>query len=130
MHTPCMHAGREIYTFSKVLGKGNFGVVHLVHSKKDGTPYACKSISKRKDVEADLPNAPGHNSLLPWSPEVLQTPIDAEWSQLSIALGRGTIGGVSGVVDKVTDPYRLRLASGVDVLFHHSFFFRCDNTRR
>ncbi|KAG1655422.1 hypothetical protein FOA52_009093 [Chlamydomonas sp. UWO 241] len=44
---------RDIYTFSKVLGKGNFGVVHLVHAKKDGKPYACKSISKRKLITAE-----------------------------------------------------------------------------
>jgi len=44
---------RDFYTFSKVLGKGNFGVVHLVHDKRDSKPYACKSISKRKLVSAE-----------------------------------------------------------------------------
>lgn len=37
----------------QVLGKGNFGVVHLVYDKKDNKPYACKSISKRKLTTAD-----------------------------------------------------------------------------
>lgn len=48
------HAGdvRDYYTFDKVLGKGNFGVVHLVFDKNDKSkpPSACKSISKRKLV--------------------------------------------------------------------------------
>ncbi len=44
---------REVYTFDKVLGKGNFGVVHLVYDKKTNLPYACKSISKRKLLTAD-----------------------------------------------------------------------------
>lgn len=39
---------REHYNFDKVLGKGNFGVVHLVFEKKTNQPFACKSISKRK----------------------------------------------------------------------------------
>ena len=54
------------------------------------------------------PHAPSHNSLLPWPPEVLKTPIDAEWSQLSIARVRGAIGRIAVVVDLVTSPYRLR----------------------
>lgn len=41
---------RDFYTFDRVLGKGNFGVVHLVFDKKTKEPYACKSISKRKLV--------------------------------------------------------------------------------
>lgn len=41
---------RDVYTFDKQLGKGNFGVVHLVLDKKTGDKYACKSISKRKLV--------------------------------------------------------------------------------
>uniref|UniRef100_A0A7S2QUB8 Calcium-dependent protein kinase n=1 Tax=Chlamydomonas chlamydogama TaxID=225041 RepID=A0A7S2QUB8_9CHLO len=44
---------RDYYTFDKVLGKGNFGVVHLVFDKKTGAPYACKSISKRKLLTPD-----------------------------------------------------------------------------
>lgn len=36
-----------------MLGKGNFGVVHLVYDKADNKPYACKSISKRKLVSSD-----------------------------------------------------------------------------
>lgn len=44
---------REFYTFDRVLGKGNFGVVHLVFDKKTNEQYACKSISKRKLVTAD-----------------------------------------------------------------------------
>ncbi len=44
---------REFYTFDKVLGKGNFGVVHLVFDKKSGERLACKSISKRKMTTAD-----------------------------------------------------------------------------
>jgi calcium-dependent protein kinase len=39
---------REFYTFDKLLGKGNFGVVHKVIDKKTGVVYACKSISKKK----------------------------------------------------------------------------------
>lgn len=46
-------AVRDYYTFDKALGKGNFGVVHLVFDKKTGQQYACKSISKRKLVTAD-----------------------------------------------------------------------------
>lgn len=44
---------REYYTFDKVLGKGNFGVVHLVYDKRTGEALACKSISKRKLVTSD-----------------------------------------------------------------------------
>lgn len=39
---------RDYYTFDKVLGKGSFGIVHLVYEKKTNLPFACKSISKRK----------------------------------------------------------------------------------
>jgi calcium-dependent protein kinase len=39
---------REHYTFDKILGKGNFGVVHKVFDKRTNKVYACKSISKRK----------------------------------------------------------------------------------
>mmetsp|Transcript_12291 Transcript_12291/g.22016 ORF Transcript_12291/g.22016 Transcript_12291/m.22016 type:complete len:507 (-) Transcript_12291:2527-4047(-) len=39
---------RKDYNFDKILGKGNFGVVHLVFDKVTGSKYACKSISKRK----------------------------------------------------------------------------------
>jgi hypothetical protein len=46
--------------------------------------------------------APGHNSLLPWSPDVLKTPTDAEWSQLSIPRGRGPIGRGFIFIDLVT----------------------------
>jgi hypothetical protein len=53
-------------------------------------------------------HSPGHNSLLPWSPDVLKTPTDAEWCLLSIARGRGTIGGGFTAIDLVTSPYRLR----------------------
>lgn len=38
---------------AQVLGKGNFGIVHMVHHKKTNQPYACKSISKRKLTSAD-----------------------------------------------------------------------------
>lgn len=44
---------RDFYTFDKVLGKGNFGVVHLVYDVKTKAPFACKSISKRKLVTPD-----------------------------------------------------------------------------
>lgn len=44
---------RDFYTFDKVLGKGNFGVVHLVYDKATGQSYACKSISKRKLVTSE-----------------------------------------------------------------------------
>ncbi len=37
---------REFYTFDKQLGKGNFGIVHLVYDKKTNEKFACKSISK------------------------------------------------------------------------------------
>ena len=37
----------------QVLGKGNFGVVHLVYDKKTSQPFACKSISKRKLTTPD-----------------------------------------------------------------------------
>lgn len=39
--------------FDKVLGKGNFGIVHLVYDKVSSEPFACKSISKRKLVTQD-----------------------------------------------------------------------------
>ncbi|KXZ49062.1 hypothetical protein GPECTOR_23g147 [Gonium pectorale] len=41
---------REHYVFDKQLGKGNFGIVHLVFDKKTNEKFACKSISKRKLV--------------------------------------------------------------------------------
>lgn len=41
---------KELFTFERQLGKGNFGVVFLVTEKKTGKKYACKSISKRKLV--------------------------------------------------------------------------------
>ncbi|KAG2428086.1 hypothetical protein HYH02_014477 [Chlamydomonas schloesseri] len=41
---------RDFYTFDKQLGKGNFGIVHLVFDKKTNEKFACKSISKRKLV--------------------------------------------------------------------------------
>lgn len=44
---------REHYTFDRVLGKGNFGIVHLVMDKSSGEAFACKSISKRKLVAKD-----------------------------------------------------------------------------
>ncbi|KAG1655813.1 hypothetical protein FOA52_008376 [Chlamydomonas sp. UWO 241] len=44
---------RDTFTFGKVLGKGNFGVVHLVTEKSSGLQYACKSISKRKMVNGE-----------------------------------------------------------------------------
>ncbi len=50
---PLCHAVREHFAFDKVLGKGNFGVVHLVRDKKTNQPYACKSISKRKMTTPD-----------------------------------------------------------------------------
>nr|AFK09219.1 calcium-dependent protein kinase [Dunaliella salina] len=44
---------RQSYVFDKVLGKGNFGIVHMVYDKATGQPWACKSISKRKLVTQD-----------------------------------------------------------------------------
>lgn len=37
----------------QVLGKGNFGIVHLVYDRANKQPFACKSISKRKLLNAD-----------------------------------------------------------------------------
>lgn len=44
---------RQNFVFDKVLGKGNFGIVHLVYDKVSSEPFACKSISKRKLVTQD-----------------------------------------------------------------------------
>ena len=44
---------RDYYTFDKVLGKGSFGVVHLVHEITTKLPFACKSISKKKLITPD-----------------------------------------------------------------------------
>lgn len=49
MHAPSL----QLALPAQVLGKGNFGVVHLVYEKKTNKPFACKSISKRKLVTAD-----------------------------------------------------------------------------
>jgi len=46
-------AVRQNFVFDKVLGKGNFGIVHLVYDKVSSEPFACKSISKRKLVTQD-----------------------------------------------------------------------------
>jgi hypothetical protein len=40
------HDVKQLYTFDKLLGKGNFGIVHLVFDKKTNEKLACKSISK------------------------------------------------------------------------------------
>ena len=44
---------RSLYTFDKVLGKGQFGVTRLVVDNKTGERYACKTISKRKLVNPE-----------------------------------------------------------------------------
>lgn len=44
---------RTLYTFDKVLGKGQFGVTRLVVDNRTGEQMACKSISKRKLVNAE-----------------------------------------------------------------------------
>uniref|UniRef100_A0A383VCA4 non-specific serine/threonine protein kinase n=1 Tax=Tetradesmus obliquus TaxID=3088 RepID=A0A383VCA4_TETOB len=44
---------RALYTFDKVLGKGQFGVTRLVTDNVTGEQCACKSISKRKLVSAE-----------------------------------------------------------------------------
>ncbi len=44
---------RDHYVFHHVLGKGNFGVVHMIVDKASGEKFACKSISKRKLVAKD-----------------------------------------------------------------------------
>jgi hypothetical protein len=44
---------RDYYTFDKVLGKGSFGVVHLVHEITTKQPFACKSINKKKLLTPD-----------------------------------------------------------------------------
>lgn len=46
------------YELGRVLGKGSYGTVRLVRDRRDGTPWACKTISKnrllrRRDV-ADI----------------------------------------------------------------------------
>jgi calcium-dependent protein kinase len=40
-------AVRDLYTFGKELGQGNFGVVFEAMDKMTGARYACKSISKK-----------------------------------------------------------------------------------
>lgn len=44
---------RALYTFDKVLGKGQFGVTRLVVDNRTGEQLACKSISKRKLVSQE-----------------------------------------------------------------------------
>jgi calcium-dependent protein kinase len=44
---------RSLYTFDKVLGKGQFGVTRLVVDNKTAERYACKTISKRKLVNTE-----------------------------------------------------------------------------
>jgi hypothetical protein len=44
--------------------------------------------------DSTVPHAQGHNSLLPWPPDLLKTPIDAECSIIYIARGCGPIGRV------------------------------------
>ncbi|GLI62801.1 hypothetical protein VaNZ11_005550 [Volvox africanus] len=39
---------KQLYTFGKVIGKGQFGTCRIVTEKATGTKYACKSISKRR----------------------------------------------------------------------------------
>ncbi|GLT90824.1 hypothetical protein SLE2022_087410 [Rubroshorea leprosula] len=44
---------RSIYTFGRELGRGQFGVTHLVTHKETGQEFACKSIATRKLVRRD-----------------------------------------------------------------------------
>ncbi|CAH9070263.1 unnamed protein product [Cuscuta europaea] len=39
---------QKLYTIGKKLGQGQFGTTHLCTEKATGTPYACKSIPKKK----------------------------------------------------------------------------------
>ncbi|PNH09994.1 Calcium-dependent protein kinase 5 [Tetrabaena socialis] len=39
---------KDVYTFGKILGKGQFGVCRLVTEKSSGMRYACKSLGKRR----------------------------------------------------------------------------------
>lgn len=52
---------RDFYTFDKQLGKGNFGIVHLVFDKKTNEKYACKSISKVSMPAAARRDHPGRH---------------------------------------------------------------------
>eukprot|EP00775_Hariotina_reticulata_P001153 gene1153-1493_t len=44
---------KALYTFDRVLGKGQFGVTRLVIENSTGEQFACKSISKRKLVSLE-----------------------------------------------------------------------------
>ncbi|CAM0942639.1 unnamed protein product [Alopecurus aequalis] len=44
-HTPPL---RDLYTLGRKLGQGQFGTTYLATDLATGTPYACKSIAKRK----------------------------------------------------------------------------------
>jgi hypothetical protein len=97
--------------------------VGRAHAQRYGVPFhqarTKGSAWRNLGRFATTPHAPGHNSLLPWTPEVLQTPVDAEWSQLSITLGFRTIGRVLTVIGFVTSPYRLRFLGNVNQSAEH-----------
>jgi len=44
---------KAMYTFGKELGRGQFGVTHLVTHKQTGEQFACKTIAKRKLVNKE-----------------------------------------------------------------------------
>ncbi|XP_076950645.1 calcium-dependent protein kinase 1-like isoform X1 [Bidens hawaiensis] len=44
---------RETYTFGRELGRGQFGVTHLVRHKTTREQFACKSIAMRKLINKD-----------------------------------------------------------------------------
>ncbi|KAI3687464.1 hypothetical protein L1987_81161 [Smallanthus sonchifolius] len=44
---------RETYTIGRELGRGQFGVTHLVTHKTTGKQFACKSIAMRKLINKD-----------------------------------------------------------------------------
>ena len=44
---------KSIYTFGKELGRGQFGVTHLVTHKQSGEQFACKTIAKRKLINKE-----------------------------------------------------------------------------
>ncbi|XP_057550899.1 calcium-dependent protein kinase 17 isoform X2 [Amaranthus tricolor] len=44
---------KSIYSFGKELGRGQFGVTHLVTHRQSGEQFACKTIAKRKLVNKE-----------------------------------------------------------------------------
>ncbi|KAJ8446841.1 hypothetical protein Cgig2_016151 [Carnegiea gigantea] len=44
---------KSMYTFGKELGRGQFGVTHLVTHKQTGEQFACKTIAKRKLINKE-----------------------------------------------------------------------------